>query len=83
MEDLDYIKKFSKISIKSVCEKAKVDTANLYSGKTSKKNIKKVRKYIESNIAELYLLNEENAENEEKSVNINKKGVINNADITN
>lgn len=74
MEDLDYIKKFSKISIKSVCEKAKVDKANLYSGKTSKKNIKKVRKYIESNIAELYLLNEEKAENEEKKCkNINKK----------
>lgn len=59
MEDLDYIKKFSKISIKSVCEKANVDKANLYAGKTSKKNIKKVRKYIESNIAELYLLNNE------------------------
>ena len=57
MEDLDYIKKFSKISIKSICEKAKVDKANLYAGKTSKKNVKKVRKYIESNIAELYLLN--------------------------
>lgn len=59
MEDLEYIKKFSKISIKSVCDKAKVDKSNLYSGKTSKKNIKKVRKYIESNIAELYLYNED------------------------
>ena len=62
MEDLDYIKKFSKISIKSVCDKAKVDKANLYAGKTSKKNIKKVRKYIESNIAELYLINESDKE---------------------
>lgn len=59
MEDLEYIKKFSKISIKSVCDKAKVDKANLYAGRTSKSNIKKVRKYIESNIAELYLLNED------------------------
>lgn len=59
MEDLEYIKKFSKISIKSVCDKAKVDKANLYAGRTSKKNIKKVRKYIESNIAELYLLNDD------------------------
>ena len=67
MEDLDYIKKFSKISIKSVCDKANVDKANLYSGRTSKKNIKKVRKYIESNIAELYLLNERDEENEKKS----------------
>ena len=63
MEDLDYIKKFSKISIKSVCDKAKVDKANLYAGKTSKKNIKKVRKYIESNIAELYLLSNEEKDN--------------------
>ena len=68
MEDLDYIKKFSKISIKSVCDKAKVDKANLYAGRTSKNNIKKVRKYIESNIAELYLLNERNEENEKKSI---------------
>ena len=59
MEDLEYIKKFSKISIKSVCDKAKVDKANLYAGRTSKKNIRKVRKYIESNIAELYLLNDD------------------------
>lgn len=59
MEDLDYIKKFSKISIKSVCDKAKVDKSNLYTGRTSKSNIKKVRRYIESNIAELYLLNDE------------------------
>lgn len=63
MEDLEYIKKFSKISIKSVCDKAKVDKANLYSGRTSKNNIKKVRKYIESNIAELYLLNEDATNN--------------------
>lgn len=68
MEDLDYIKKFSKISITSVCDKAKVDKANLYAGRTSKKNIKKVRKYIESNIAELYLLNEKENEDEKKSI---------------
>lgn len=59
MEDLEYIKKFSKINITNVCKKAKVDKSNLYSGRTSPKNVKKVRRYIESNIAELYLLNED------------------------
>lgn len=58
MEDLDYIKKFSKITIKSVCEKAKVDRSNVFNGRTSKKNIKKVKKQIENDIAKLYLIEE-------------------------
>lgn len=58
-EDLDYIKKFSKITITKACEKAKVRTNNLWSGKLSKNKIKKIRKIIESSIAELYLYNED------------------------
>lgn len=59
MEDLDYIKKFSKITMKSVCEKTKVDKANLFNGKASKKKINKVKRQIESDIARLYLLEDE------------------------
>ena len=58
-EDLDYIKKFSKITIVKACEKAKVRTNNLWAGKLSKNKIKKIRKIIESSIAELYLYNED------------------------
>lgn len=60
MEDLDYIKKFSKITIKSVCEKANVDRSNVFNGRTTKKNIKKVKEQIENDIAKLYLIEEKN-----------------------
>lgn len=56
MEDLEYIKKFSKITMKSVCEKANVDKANVFSGKASKKKINKVKRQIESEVAKLYVI---------------------------
>lgn len=54
-EDLEYIKKFSKISIKDICTKKKVDRSNLLTGRSTLTNSKKVRKGIESAIAELYI----------------------------
>ena len=65
MEDLDYIKKFSKITMKSVCEKAKVDKSNVFNGKASKKKINKVKRQIESDIARLYLMEDEMDEKRE------------------
>ena len=55
MEDLEYIKKFIKISVPGICKKLKIDKSNLYSGKTTSINIKKVRQEIESEIAKLYI----------------------------
>ncbi len=55
MDDLNYIKKFSKITLTDVCKKAKVDRCNLVTGRTTKENVKKVREEIESEIAKLYL----------------------------
>ena len=55
MEDLEYIKKFIKTSVPSICKKLKIDKSNLYSGKTTTLNIKKVRQEIESEIAKLYI----------------------------
>lgn len=54
-EDLEYIKKFSKISVQDICKKKKVNRSNLLSGRSTKQNSKKVRKGIESAIAELYI----------------------------
>lgn len=65
MEDLEYIKKFSKITLKSVCEKTKVDTSNLFKGKASKKKLNKVKRQIESDIAKLYLMEDEMDEKRE------------------
>lgn len=62
MEDLKYIKKFSKISISGICEKNKINRANLLNNKSTKKNAKIVREEIESEIAKLYLKEDENGE---------------------
>ena len=59
-EDLEYIKKFSQITVKEVCNKAGVNCSNLWSGKTSKKNIKKVKKILESEVAKLYIIEDTN-----------------------
>ena len=60
MDDLEYIKKFSKITIKDVCEKGNVDKSNVFNGKASKKKINKVRKRIESEVAKLYIVDDSN-----------------------
>lgn len=62
MEDLEYIKKFSKITIKNVCDKVKVDKSNLYAGRVNKNKVKKIRKMIENDIATLYILEEDQDE---------------------
>lgn len=58
-EDLDYIKKFSLITIKEVCKKAGVDSSNLWCGRCSKKKIKEVRKMLESEVAKLYIIEDD------------------------
>ena len=67
MEDLEYIKRFSKITITGICKKKKIDRANLLMNRASKEKIKTVREEIESEIAKLYLKPDEEEE-EEKNV---------------
>lgn len=64
-EDLEYIKKFSSISITDVCKKLGVNRGNLLNGRTTKKNMKLVRKGLESEVAKLYLM--EDGKNVESS----------------
>jgi len=58
MDDLEYIKKFSKINITKACKKVKVNRGNLLNNKTSKENIKKVRQELENQVAKLYIKKE-------------------------
>lgn len=58
MQDLEFIKKFSKITITGACKKAKVDRAGLLSNRVKEDKIKKVREEIESEIAKLYIKEE-------------------------
>lgn len=59
MNDLDFIKGFSKISVKDICDKKHVDKSNLYAGRSSEEKVKKVRKGIESEIGKLFIEPEE------------------------
>lgn len=54
MNDLDYIKKFSKITVKKICIDNDIDPSNLWAGRVSKNKIKLVRKAIESAIGNIY-----------------------------
>ena len=58
MKDIEYIKKFSKITITGICRKLNVNRTNLLTERTTKENTKKVREEIESEIAKLYLKEE-------------------------
>ncbi len=55
MENLEYIKKFSKITISGICKKKKIDRSNLFANRGSKENAKIIREEIESEIAKLYI----------------------------
>ena len=58
MEDLKYLKKFSKITVAKACEKTGVKKSNLSTGQVKKEKIKEVREEIESELAKLYIKEE-------------------------
>ena len=58
MDDLEFIQKFSKIKVAAICEKLNISRQNVYNGRTSKENLKKIRKTIESEYAKLYVMEE-------------------------
>lgn len=55
MDDLEFIKKFSKISIKQIARENGISTSNLYSGRCGSRKTYIMRKAIEAKIAELYI----------------------------
>lgn len=68
MNDLDYIRRFSKISIRGICDKKKIQRTNLIQGRGNyHENAKIVREEIESEIAKLYIKNEGEENGESKS----------------
>jgi hypothetical protein len=55
MEDLEFIKRFSKINIKAIAKANGVNTSNLYTGRCGSHNTWIMRKAIEAEIAKLYI----------------------------
>lgn len=58
MKDLEYIKRFSKISISGICKRKNINRENLLNNKTTRKNERIIREEIESEIAKLYIKGE-------------------------
>lgn len=58
MKDIEYIKRFAKITIKGACDKLNINRGNLLNGKTTEENEKKVREELENQIAHLYIKEE-------------------------
>ena len=55
MDDYEYIKRFSKITIKKVCDDNNISDSNIWAKKASKEKMHLVRTSIESEIAKLYI----------------------------
>ena len=53
-EDLIFIKKFSKITITKACKHFGFNQSNICNGKSTEDATRKVRKYIENEIADIY-----------------------------
>ena len=60
MENLEYIKKFSKINIAGICRKLNIDRGNLINGRLKENVNKLVRQEIESELAKLYIIEDNN-----------------------
>lgn len=55
MNDLKFIKNFSKITITKACNECNVSRANLMSGRSKKENSYKVANYLKSELLKLML----------------------------
>lgn len=55
MTDLEFIKTFSKITVKRVCEENNINSSNLWSGRLSKEKIHTIRKAIEAEVGNIYV----------------------------
>lgn len=60
MKDLEFIKKFSKITVSGACKKTEVDRAGLLTNRLKDEKAKVVREEIENQIARLYIKEENN-----------------------
>lgn len=59
MDDINFIKKFSKITISGICRKYNIDRTNLMNNRTKLENFKIIREEIESEYAKLYIKKED------------------------
>lgn len=58
MTDIEFIKRFNNINITKICNKYNLYRNNVYTGKTTKENIKKVKEEIYRQLILLFLESE-------------------------
>ncbi|MCQ2977339.1 MAG: hypothetical protein MJ232_04920 [archaeon] len=68
MRDVNYIKRFGKITVDKACKKAGVARNNLYIGKVKPEKVNEVIENIESEIAKLYI--KEGTKDNEETIEI-------------
>lgn len=61
MKNNNFIKKFSKITVRSICNRLKIDHGNISRGSTSQENINKVKEEICKELGLLFI--DENTKN--------------------
>lgn len=59
IECFEFIKKFSSVKVEHVLKKLKIDKANFYNFKCKKSDYIKVKKYLLSEFAKLFIIEEE------------------------
>lgn len=55
MDSREFVKKFSKITVKKACEKLGILQTNVSNGRTSDENFDRIKEEIESEFAKLYV----------------------------
>lgn len=53
---LKYLKGFSSITLRKVCKELKINYTNALKGNTTIENYKRIKAYLESEIAKLYII---------------------------
>lgn len=53
MTDLEFIKKFSKITISAVCKKCKVNSSNMYAGRLPEDKVLEVKECLLAELGKL------------------------------
>lgn len=62
VECFEFIKKYNQVNVESILKKLKINKSNFYNFRCKKSTYMKVKRYIESEIAKLYIIEDDSNE---------------------
>ena len=62
IECFEFIKKYNQVNVETILKKLKINKSNFYNFRCKKSTYMKVKKHIESEIAKLYIIEEDSNE---------------------